>query len=250
MELGELNELKLLRGREVSIDDVGILKPIIIDELVDIGEKIYYQYLNNLCFDIDNLNITREEKQELETQNITPYHLIVSRCTHDDEYRNLIIEAFQFFFREEVLFADSIGIFIIGGISSTRFINIENFENIRQVLRLQNGLSKNDVLDENPKDEKTRILLEKRRKAREKLAKAKSKDNGDTEPITFADLVSIMCANANGVNHENVWYMNIYMFQNQFQRLKLMDDYDISIRSLLAGADPNEIDLKHYMSHL
>ena len=246
----ELDVLKLMRGKDVVIDGVGVLKPIKVDEISDIGEKKYYQYLNNLCFDIDDLNMTQEQKLQLEKDNISPFHLIVSGCLNDIEHLQLIIKAFKFFFKDDVCFIRQVGIFFLGDFEEGRFITIDNFENIKTILKFQNGLSKNDILEENPKDERTRRLLEKRRKAREKLLKAKSQENGDVEPLTFADLVSIMCANANGVNHENVWDMNIYMFQNQFQRMKLIDDYDISIRSLLAGAKSDEVEFKHYMSHL
>jgi hypothetical protein len=247
----KLDELKLLRGKEILIDGVGILKPITINEITEIGEKNFYQYLNNLCFNIDDLNATEEQRENFLNNNITTFQIILSVCLHDLEYLQLIIKSLKFFFKEDVCFVKSLGVFFLNEFNEYRFISEKNFEDIKTIIRLQNGLSKNDILDENPKDERTKILLEKRRKAREKLEKAKSKNNNsDSEPLTFADLVSIMCANANGVNHENVWNMNFYMFQNQFQRMKLIDDYDISIRSLLAGANSDETDFKHYMSHL
>lgn len=247
----ELDELKLLRGKEITIDGVGTITPIAIEEIVEIGEKTFYQYLNHICFDIDDLNATQEEKNKLFEDNITSFHLIVSGCMYDNEYLNLVLSAFKFFFHEDIQFFQEAGFFYFGDLKEQRYITMENFEDIKKVIKLQNCLLKNDILEENPKDERTRILLEKRRKAREKLARAKARDNdSDSENITFADLVSIMCANANGVNYENVWNMNYYMFQNQFQRMKLIDDFDISIRSLLAGAKSDDIELKHYISHL
>jgi DNA-binding transcriptional MerR regulator len=237
---------KLLRGRDIEINGVGILKPIIVDEIIDIGE-----YLNNLCFDIDDLQVSGEEQKKLIDDKITTFQVIVSACFHDIKHLQLIIKALKFFLKEDICFFREYGIFFLGNFDEQRFITSDNYEEIKNIIKLQNGISSNDVLDENPADERTRMLLEKRRKIRKKLAKAKAKnDDGESEPLTFADLISIMCANANGITHENVWNMNIYMFQNQFQRMKLIEDYDISIRSILAGANPDKIDMKHFMSHL
>ena len=246
-----IDQGKLLRGKDVIINNVGVLKPIIVDEIIEIGEKKYYQYLNNLCFDIDDLQVTGEEKQKLLDENATTFQIICINCFYNMEFLKMILEAFKFFLKEDICFVKQLGTFFINDFENYRFITSKNYEEIKTILKLQNGLLKDDILDDNPKDERTRMLLEKRRKAREKLAKAKAKQNeGDSTPLTFADLISIMCANANGVNNNNVWNMNIYFFQDQFQRMKLIEDYDIGIRSLLAGANSEEVDLKHYMSHL
>lgn len=247
----ELDDCKLLRGKSVFIEGVGELKPITVDEIVDVGYLNYCKYLSNICFEIDDLNTTQEEKQKLIDEGTKTFEIITSICLYDVEYLQLIIKALKFFFHEDVCFCKEYCIFFINEFNEYRFLTSENFEDIKKILKLQNCLLKNDVLEENPKDERTRILLEKRKKAREKLAKAKARQNQDeSETITFADIISIMCANANGVNYENVWGMNYYMFQNQFQRMKLIDDFDISIRSLLAGAKSEEVEIKHYISHL
>lgn len=246
-----IDTAKLLRGKSITINKVGVLKPIIVDEIVEIGEKKYYQYLNNLCFDIDDLKLSPEEQQNFIDNNINTFEVIVSGCIHDIKHLQMILKALKFFFKDDVCFLKNYGIFFFGDFEERRYITSENYEEIKNIIKIQNGISNSDVLDENPTDEKTRRLLEKRRIARKKLERAKAKDNeGESEPLTFGDLISVMCSNANGVNHENVWNMNIYMFQNQFQRMKLINDFDISIRSILAGGNPDEIDMKHYISHL
>jgi hypothetical protein len=245
---------KLLRGKDIKIDKIGVLKPIIIDEIVDMGETNYYKYLNNLCFDIDDLQVTEIERKRLVDDKVTTFQIIVSACFHDIKHLQLIIKALKFFFKDDICFLRSHGIFFLGDFTEQRFISSDNYEEIKNIIKVQNGISGDDVLDENITDidERTKMLLEKQKEIRKKLAKAKAKKDGDDEfePLTFADLISIMCANANGVNHENIWNMNIYMFQNQFQRMKLINDYDISIRSILAGANPEKIDMKHFISHL
>ena len=247
----EIDQGKLLRGRKISINEIGVLKPITVDEIIEIGEQKYYKYLSNLCFEIDDLLVSKDEKEKLIESDATTFQIISTNCFYNKDYLDSILEALRFFFKENIEFVREFCLFYLGNPIDKRIISNENYEDIKTILKLQNGLMKDDILEENPKDERTKILLEKRRKAREKLAKAKARENNeDTTPLTFADLFSIMCANANGINHENVWNMNIYMFQNQFQRMKLIDDFDISIRSLLAGANPDEIDVKHYMSHI
>jgi hypothetical protein len=124
----EVDTLKLMRGKSIEINKVGVLNPIIIDEIVDIGEKKYYKYLNNLCFDIDDLQTSKEEKQELIDKNITSYQIIISGCLNDINYLQLIIKAFKFFFKEDVCFLKQLGIFFLGNFNEHRFITSDNFE--------------------------------------------------------------------------------------------------------------------------
>jgi hypothetical protein len=147
----EITQGKLLRGKSFIVKGVGTLEPITVDEIIDIDEQKYYKYLNNLCFDIDDLQTSKEEKQELIDKNITSYQIIISGCLNDINYLQLIIKAFKFFFKEDVCFLKQLGIFFLGNFNEHRFITSDNFEEIKIILRLQNCMSKNDILDENPK---------------------------------------------------------------------------------------------------
>jgi len=116
------------------------------------------------------------------------------------------------------------------------------------IIKLQNCLNKKSEEEENPASEKARQILERQKRARALLAKAKGSE--DNETLTLADLVSILASHGNGVTPLNVWDINFYWFNNQFNRMKMFEEYDINIRSLLAGAKSEDVDLKHWMSKI
>ena len=80
----------------------------------------------------------------------------------------------------------------------------------------------------------------KRRKA--KLAENES-------DITISDLVSIM-ANGLGMTMHQVMQYDLYQFNDQFNRLKIMDDYEVSVQALLHGAKKEDVNLKHWITRI
>lgn len=242
-----LDELKLLKGSPIYVGDIAVY-PLTIGEITDLGLDKYNLYLNLINIDKERIEIIDEE--------INNFDVVCQFCFHNidigegNNFKELFLEAMKLFLRNEVNFiADEqfVG-FIVGDIENYHVINDTNYDQIIEVIKQQNCLVKNEEDDCNPADEKARELLEKRKKARQLLAKAKNND--DDTPLTLADLVSILIANGNGVTPFNVWDMNFYLFNNQFSRMKMLEEFNINIRSLLAGADPKNIDMQHWMSKI
>lgn len=240
-------ELIMLSGKKIDVG-IGYLYPLTIGDITEIGYSKYNQYLNTIAFTLDDIRKVYDLKEDA-----TIFTFIVFYCLTDEDYKNTLLKTLSLFFKEEVKFYtsdDEYGYFYLGNIEDNRKINELNFEYIQYLIKRMNNITKEDYEEENPSDARAKEILEKRKKARDLVAKAKSKDSDDGEPLTFADLVSILASNGNGVTPFNVWDMNIYLFNNQFNRMKMLDDYDVNIRSLLAGADPKKIELKHWMSKI
>jgi hypothetical protein len=140
------------------------------------------------------------------------------------------------------------GIFHIG--NGTLSLNKNNFYYFQSIIKKRNCLENIDEEIDNPANEMAKILLEKRKKAREKLAKAKAQQNDeDGEPLTIVDLISIY-AEAEHMKLEDVFQYDIYQFNNQFNRMKIFKNYDVNIQALLAGANSEEIDLQHWLGKI
>ena len=91
-------------------------------------------------------------------------------------------------------------------------------------------------------------LLEKKRMLNEKIRKSKSRSGDDL--ISMADLISIF-AEAEKMPLQDVYRKyDMYQFNNQFNRLKIMDDYQVNIRALLAGAKSEDVKLQHWLSKI
>ena len=237
-----IDELQLMRGRGIKVGDF-LIKPLSIGEIEELTESKYFQY-------ISMLGITKESFQ-IDDESVSLFDLVFVVCTKEEDFRILFLKSMSHFLREEVsMYIDDDYFFYTENEEECKIINETNFESIIEVVKLQNCLTKKTDEDEdNPADEKTRQILERQKRARALLAKAKKGDD-DGEPLTLSDLVSILSSNGNGVTPFNVWDMNFYWFNNQFNRMKMLDEYDINIRSLLAGAKAEDIDLKHWMGKI
>ena len=227
--------------------------PFTIRDIKDIGgELVFNSYLSALTINQDRLLQNKEDdSNNNEEVDIVDFHLAHYICRVDEEFRNTYLKAMSFVLKENVGICD-LG-FYVGELYEYRIINDGNYDEFIHIVKLQNCIEKVDSKSnqDNPASDKAKELLEKRKKLREKLNKIKNKDSDDDgEPLTLADLVSILCANGNNINIFNVWDLSFYAFNDQFNRMKMLDDYQVNIRSILAGADPKEIELKHWMSKI
>ena len=237
-----VDELQLMRGRGIKVGDF-FIKPLSIGEIEELTEFKYFQYISIIGINKDSFQVADED--------VTIFDLVFITCTREEDFRQLFLKSFSCFTRQEVKMyvGNDNYFFYTENEEECKFISKENYDDIIEVIKLQNCLTKKNEEDEdNPADEKTRQILERQKRARVLLEKAKK--TGDGEPLTLADLVSILISNGNGVNPFNVWDMHFYMFNNQFNRMKMLEEYDINIRSLLAGAKAEDIDLKHWMGKI
>lgn len=130
------------------------------------------------------------------------------------------------------------------------FLYNENYYEFQSIIKKRNCLENIEEEKDNPANEMARQILEKRKIAREKLAKVKAKNNSeDTEPLTIVDLISIY-AEAEHMKPEEVFMYDIYQFNDQFNRMKIFKDYEVNIQALLAGAKSEDIKLHHWLGKI
>lgn len=239
----EIDKLKLLAGDPITLDDIGYVHPFTIRDIKDFGgESEFNSYLNVLTMGNRLATIAFGESDDINA--LSDFQIIYLLCSMDINYKDVVMKALSLLFKTQVELTD------YGFLVNDKIINDSNFDELIYILKVQNCLIKpSNESEDNPANDKAKELLEKRRKARERLNRAKNNDS-DGEPLTLDDLVSILCANGNGINIFNVWDLSFYAFNDQFNRMKMFDDYQISVQSLLAGANPNEIELKHWMSKI
>jgi hypothetical protein len=233
------DELKLLSGGSFFVDGIEI-KPFILKDIIALGYMKYQQMLNIFVLSIGDI-IQGEISDEFKDINV--FDLLIN--SGEKELLEGLLNSIEKLLNVEITYVDKNTILL-----DDKKIDRDNWDEICKIIKLQNCFKTDEEKDgENPADARTAELLRKRAEARKLLEKAKKNDS-DGEPLTFADLVSILSANGNNINLLNVWDLNFYQFNNQFNRMKMLEDYDISIRSLLAGAKAEDVDLKHWMSKI
>ncbi|AGI11770.1 hypothetical protein X915_gp231 [Bacillus phage vB_BanS-Tsamsa] len=130
-----------------------------------------------------------------------------------------------------------------------KVVHRDNFDEIIQVVKLQNGLTKVKVEEENPVDEETRKLMAQMKENREKVNKLKQNEQGDDgDGIDIADIISAVSSKSSSINKFNIWDLTLYQMYDEYARLELIDNYDFSVKAIMAGAE--KVDLKHWSSKL
>jgi hypothetical protein len=200
---------------------------------------MYNFYITLLCSTFEEL---KELKIINNTITKTLYEWMVEQCLFNNEYKTYILNGLSLFFKEKVSFNGYV--FYLGEVSEKRYLNEEIFNHIQKVLKKICCVENIQEDIENPANSKARELLEKRKKYRQKLKKAKQ--NGDEEPLTLRDLISIYCTDGNGASILNVGQFTMYQFNDQFNRMTMLQDYNVNIQALLHGGSSNE-ELKSWM---
>lgn len=237
-----MGELELLRGKPILI---GLCKihPLTLGEIVDMGEMTYNQYLSSLMMDKNSLDLSNLTDDEFEQVNkLTEYEVIVIHCLRDEFIREIITSSFSTFLKEKVTFHEQ-GFFYIDQLSDERFILAEQFEQIKLILQKQNYLqTKKEEKQLKPADERTRLLMEKMQKAKEKVQKQK-KDDG----LLLSDIVSIVSTYSN-INLLDIWNLKIYQLYEIYLRIIMWDEYHNNYILLPHVSDSSTLNLKHWAS--
>ena len=273
-------KLSLLSGGKIHLDNLSIV-PYTLGEIKDYGYTKYTQNLQWVSLSVEDFinSVDDEEKKKfLEEQkdNLKTFDFYI-KLGGRELYESLI-QALSMVFRTDDIRVLSEGVIALDFVKlgvfyydddgnmlvnddkleeltedEIKIIHRENFDDIMRIVKLQNYLEKPKVDKEelNPADEEVRKLQEHMKKMREKVEKAKRQQQefeGDDREVDIADIVSAVSSKSNSINKLNIWDFTLYQVYDEYARLELIDNYDFSIRAIMAGAE--KIDLKHWSSRL
>ena len=259
-------EMRLLNGNILYCGDIPIHR-LTLEQMTEFGYSKSQKLLNLLTLkDEDTKQYFKEDVDNSVYKLI--YYSILDEITKIkngnfniediDNYLCLSLPSFlMLIFQSKVDFNIENG-FIIENKNSVNvedkyfYLNESNFNNFRDLLRYRNCLSDIDeeIDGENPSNEMAKMLLEKRRKLRQKLKKSKQNSNDDESTLTIADLISIFAESRKLPLQDVYKNYDIYQFNNQFNRLKIMEDYQVNIQILLAGAKSEDVKLQHWLTKI
>lgn len=254
-------EHKLLRGSILYLDDIPTYK-VTLGEMADNGFVTMQSVISILT--MDDTKASELFGAEIENPStfifiyysiLQEYQRIQQGLVEEKDMGNLLLNTIplflSLFFKNKVTFHEKYG-FVIGKDDEEVFVlNDKNYDEFRLILKERNCLIGLDETEDanNPANEMARKLLEKQKMLREKVRKAKQA-RGDDEGLTMADLISIF-AEAEHMPLQDVYdNYDVYQFNNQFNRLKIMDDFHVNIQALLAGAKSEDVKLQHWLTKI
>jgi hypothetical protein len=274
-------ELELLSGSSLYVGNIEI-PSYTLSEIKEYGYSDYMTSLQFISVDIEDFisSVHDMEKRivlEQEKTNLKSYDFFMS--LGGAELRDKTMTAIAMILKTDDLYVidDSIAVgFIEMGIlvenehgelvvdidvldvteqEDLKIVHRGNFDDIVEAVKLQNYLkkpaTKKEERDENPADEATRALMEQMKKMKEKVEKKKQKQReqeGSDDEVNIATIISAISSKSHSINKLNIWNFTIYQLYDEYSRLELIDNYDFSIRAMMAGAE--KIELTHWSSKL
>lgn len=220
-------KLKLILGLPIETHKIKI-HSVKVREIAEFGYLRYNQALKIISAD------SFEIKKIINTQeNVSSFEFINISVMSSTEIRILIEDLFTLIFKEKTEFSKENLCFNVG----KHELNEDNFEKIVNIICKRNGTTKNEKDLGKPSNEKARKILERRNLARSKLKK--SGENG----FDLADLISFLSIY---FDTSTLLNLDIYQLTDRFMRIIKKENYDISVNSLIHGANKSDLDLKHW----
>jgi hypothetical protein len=212
---------------------VGKLYPLTLKEIKDVGISNYYTYVSIICADIDDIR-----KQLKIKDKISIFQFYVINSLVENDYMRLFLLSLSCFFREEVKFDKDFKLFYLGDFIEHRFIDESVFEDIKNIIKLQNHMK--DIEEERPifANKKAEEMWNQIQENQKKLQDIVKKHN---------NLPSIISGVAwkSRIGIDRIWSLTLYQLYDACERLGLIDEYDKTLNGIYAGTvDPKAIDLK------
>lgn len=231
-------KLKSLAGLPTIISGVTI-HPVALRDIARIGYENYHQYLSITTLQKEHL--IQPEFAASIPQDISVYD-VIEMFGEAHQVHALFYEALRFLIgTEHIYYQDGL---IIDDVQ----IDVSTYAEMMKVIQIQNCVPEDSISEFAPANERVRRLQQKMLENRQKIRRLKNEQGENQDAPTFHDLVSSLCAHANGIHIFNVFDLNIFQFNDQFYRMKLLSDYELNIQALMHGADSKHIQLKHWIS--
>lgn len=116
-------------------------------------------------------------------------------------------------------------------------IDENNFEILQMVLEQIFCLRNTDQASFNPGNEAAKAIADKLMRARERVAKQKASEGG--EGSTFSQYISTLTVGLNSMSLQDCLNLTMYQLYDLVERYMLYVNWDIDLRSRLAGGKPD-----------
>ena len=219
--------LKLLAGMSIFIENLGILTPLKLRDIIALGELNYNELLSVLLIDKSNID-------GLNNQDINNLELLMVYSYQNQDFRDKTLKALKLFLNKE-FFMNNEGFFYCDDL----IINNDSFNYFQYVLKCANHIEIKKKEDEIiPGNERARKFMEKLKLSKQNIKKP--------EIINLHSIISGVAWKSNNTNIINIFDLTIYQLYDAYHRLENIDNYHYTLSGLYAGTvDGKNINLSN-----
>lgn len=238
--MNSIDKLKLLAGLPITMSDFTCsIYPATLKEIASLGVNEYFKYVNLLT-------IKEDEILKIVKEKIDPFDFLFINSVYKETFKEEFVKALYFFIKDEILFLSDVEAIVIGKFEEGRMLTKENFFEFQKIISAQNFIQE-EIVKYTGEDEAAKMIKAKLEKSREKIEKSKNKR--EDKLIEMADLVGSLTINSS-LDIVNVWGISYYTFNDQFKRMRILEQYSTGLQSIMAGADPKKIKLQDWIQSI
>ena len=221
-----------MTGIDIPIPELQtVLHQPTLKEISYLGEK---EFLTGIqCLSIQKSMLIQDESLLSTTSNFQIFMTVMNDKQTADKKRE-VLAALKLLFPNNQVFITPRAI-SLGG---EAIIDESNFENIQQIIGQVFCLSKTDQNNFNPGSKKAKEIADKLMKARQRVAAQRAAENGDGS--AFAQYISTLTVGLSSMSLQDCINLTVYQLYDLVERYSLYVNWDIDLKSRLAGAKPDK----------
>ena len=206
-----------------------------IKEIALLGEQDFF--IGAQCLTLNKSMFTTEDKDVLSNTNNFQIFMMVMNEKEAKDKKTATIQVLQLLLPSfKVLFTPRT--LVLNGECKSITIDENNFDYLQDILKMI-FCTKNGPMDQqsfNPANDKAREIAEKLMRGRQRVAAQK----GDSTSSVFSQYLSILTVGLQSMSLENLMNLTMFQLYDLVERYNLYINWDIDIRSRLAGGKPDK----------
>lgn len=235
-------KLKMLDGEAVEVNKMfGEIKPLTLREIIKYGYTDYLIRLRFLSLDLGDFLGEKSVDKDVNLFDVLVHF-------GSDDIHSELAKSLGLFLRRKVRIDAENHIIVVG--DNERIITRENYETVIEIIKWQNCINKfgeSELQSGQEESDLVKKIKDKLNKSRKIVEKVKSKENdGEEGNIDLYDIISSVSTKSQALNKLNIFDLTIFQLYDEFRRLDLIDKYELSIKSALAGA--KDVKITHWSS--
>ena len=249
-----------IRGKPFKIEKTSIFLPT-LNEIYELGLEKYFEYLYAIIMDFDRMRGDENLNQET---YYSDYELFIILLISNPNFLQTALEGLEFFTKDRFIFAETglgsirrktpdgelhyVSEEVDGELVLYEVLTPDLWSKIREALSLAHWVPVPE--ERGPLKGKAAEIADKLRRNKEEVARLKAKKNEGQPSTEIYELIASVCAHSTQYNLFNIWELSYYQFFDQFKRLQLDEEYEFSLKQILAGVDPKKLELLHWTSSI
>lgn len=226
--------LALMAGTDIPIPECQVvLHQPSIKEIAMIGEKEFLIGLQCLC--IHKTMCIEDESLLANTTNFQVFMTVMMDKSTVDKRENVISVLLLLFPDYRTIFTPRTLVLNKGDLNI--IIDENNFEILQSILEQVFCLRNTDQASFNPGNEAAKKIADKLMRARERVAQIKAAESSGGS--TFSQYVSTLTVGLNSMSLQDCLNLTMYQLYDLVERYMLYVNWDIDLRSRLAGGKPD-----------